>query len=161
MQVIEFDRDNVNTLWWDAVFQDMKDLCPVFDPWEKLEDDIPPGYKEIKCHLIFNINMGKKFSGKGCFVPGGHMTDTPTTLTYISIVSRDLAHIALTVADLNGVYIFSCDIKEPYLTFDRQENIWTCAGPELGSEAGTIMIVKMALYGLKCLIQMRTKHLRP
>ena len=27
--------------------------------------------------------------------------------------------------------------------------IWTSAGPEFGSEEGTIMIVKMELYGLK------------
>ena len=30
-----------------------------------------------------------------------------------------------------------------------RENIWTIAGPELGQEAGIIMIIKMALYYLK------------
>ena len=30
-----------------------------------------------------------------------------------------------------------------------QREIWTIAGPEFGSEEGTMMIVKMALYGLK------------
>ena len=30
-----------------------------------------------------------------------------------------------------------------------REKIWIRAGPEFGSEEGTIMIVKMALYGLK------------
>ena len=61
----------------------------------------------------------------------------------------DLVHITLTIADINGLDILSCDIKNAYLTAECRENIWTCAGPEFGSEVGTIMIVRMVLYGLK------------
>ena len=43
----------------------------------------------------------------------------------------------------------ACDIQNAYLTADCREKIWTRAGPEFGSEAGTIFIVKKALYGLK------------
>ena len=43
----------------------------------------------------------------------------------------------------------SCDIHNAYLTTEFWGKIWTCAGPEFGSEAGTIMIVRMSLYGLK------------
>ena len=68
------------------------------------------------------------------------MTDTPTTLTYASIVSRGLVHIALTIADLNGLEIFSCDIQNAYLTTECREMIWTHVGPDFGSEAGRIMI---------------------
>ena len=60
-QEIEFDFENVNTLWWDAVCQQMKNVCPAFEPWEKLKGGIPPGYQEIKCHLIFHIKMGETF----------------------------------------------------------------------------------------------------
>ena len=77
------------------------------------------------------------------------MTDTPTTLTYASIVSRDSFRIALTIAALNGPDILSCDIQNAYLTAECRERIWTCASPEFGSEAGTIMIFRMALCGLK------------
>ena len=31
-QEIEFDRENGNTLWWDAVCQDTKNVCPAFEP---------------------------------------------------------------------------------------------------------------------------------
>ena len=31
---------------------------------------------------------------------------------------------------------------------ESREKIWICAGPDFGSEAGTIMIIRMALYGL-------------
>ena len=43
----------------------------------------------------------------------------------------------------------ACDIQNAYLTADCREKIWTIAGPEFGSEAGTIFLVKKALYGLK------------
>ena len=77
------------------------------------------------------------------------MTETPTTLTYAYVVSRDSVLIALTIAAQNGLDIFSCEIHNEYLTDECQENIWTRAGPEFGYEAGTIIIVMMALYGLK------------
>ena len=80
-QEIVFDRENGNTLWWDAVCQDMKKVRPAFEPWEKPEGNITTGYQEIKFHLIFNMKMGKKFRQKARFVAGGHMTDTPNTLT--------------------------------------------------------------------------------
>ena len=43
----------------------------------------------------------------------------------------------------------ACDIQNAYLTADCREKIWTRAGPEFGSEAGTVFLVKKALYGLK------------
>jgi hypothetical protein len=43
----------------------------------------------------------------------------------------------------------ACDIQNAYLTADCREKIWTTGGPEFGSEAGTMFIVKKALYSLK------------
>ena len=60
-----------------------------------------------------------------------------------------MVHIALTIADLNGLGILSYDIQNAYLTAECRENIWAHSGPEFGSEAGTIMIVKIAICGLK------------
>ena len=51
--------DNGNTLWWEAVFQEMKSVCLAFDILEKPAGNIPPGYQEIKCNFIFNMNMGE------------------------------------------------------------------------------------------------------
>ena len=45
--------------------------------------------------------------------------------------------------------LLACDIHNAYLTAKFREKIWTIAGPEFGSEEGILMIVKMALYGLK------------
>ena len=83
-------------------------------------------------------------------VAGGHTTEVPESLiTYLSVVLRDSLRIALTIAALNGLKVMACNIQNAYLSADCREKIWTIAGPEFGSEAGTIFIVKKALYGLK------------
>jgi Reverse transcriptase (RNA-dependent DNA polymerase) len=128
----------------------MKNVRPAFEVWEKSKDDIPPGYQQIKCHLIFDVKMGENFRRKARFVAGGHTTEVPESLiTYSSVVSRDSVRIALTIAGLNGLKVMACDIQNAYLTADCREKIWTVAGPEFGSEAGSIFLVKKALYGLK------------
>ena len=60
-QAIEFDFENGNTLWWDAVCQEMKNVRPVFEPWDKPEGNIPPRCQYINCRLIFDIKMGDNF----------------------------------------------------------------------------------------------------
>ena len=69
-------------------------------------------------------------------------------MNYAYVVSIDLVSIALNISVLNGLYILSCDIHNAYLTAECQEKIWTCGCLEFGYEAGSIMIVRMALYGL-------------
>ena len=39
--------------------------------------------------------------------------------------------------------------KNSYISAECREKVYTVAGPEFGSEVGSIMIIKMALYGLK------------
>ena len=82
-------------------------------------------------------------------VAGGHTTEAPATLTYSSVVSRDSVCIALTIAALNDLKVLSCDIQNAYLTAKCQEKIYTRAGPEFGSEQGSLMLIVRALYGLK------------
>ena len=55
----------------------------------------------------------------------------------------------MTIEALNGLKVMACDIQNAYLTADCREKIWTIAGPEFGSKAGTIFIVNKALYWLK------------
>ena len=92
--------------------------------------------------------LGRTFGTRARLVAGGHMTDTPNTLTYSSVVSRDSVCIAIMIAALNDLSVMVCDIQNAYLTAECREKIWTRAGPEFGSENGSIMIVRKALYGL-------------
>ena len=55
----------------------------------------------------------------------------------------------MTIAALNGLDIFACDIQNPYLTAKFSELIWTTVRPKFGSEEVSIMVVKIDLYGLK------------
>ena len=64
-------------------------------------------------------------------------------------MSRDSVRIALLIASLNELEVLACDIQNAYLTADCREKIYFIAGPEFGSEQGSIMIIKKALYGLK------------
>jgi hypothetical protein len=148
-EAIEIDAENGDTLWWDAIMKEMKNVRPAFEVWEGRKEDLPIGYQEIKCRMIFDVKLGENFRRKARLVGGGHKTVTPASITYSSVVSRDSVRIALTIAALNGLDILACDIQNAYLTAKCRELIWTVAGPEFGSEQGSIMVVKMALYGLK------------
>ena len=127
----------------------MRNVRIAFEEFAGTEQDIPPGYQYVDCHMIFDIKMGENFRRKARMVAGGHQTVTPAALTYASVVSRDSVRICLTIAALNGLKVLACDIQNAYLTAMCREKIWTIAGPEFGSDAGKIMLITKALYGLK------------
>ena len=70
----------------------------------------------MRCHMIFDVKFGENFRRKARLVAGGHMTDTPNTLTYSSVVSCDSVRIALTIAALNELSVMACDIQNAYST---------------------------------------------
>ena len=55
----------------------------------------------------------------------------------------------MTIAALNGLEILACDIQNAYLSAPCREKVYCIAGPKFGSDAGKVMVVKMALYGLR------------
>ena len=99
--------------------------------------------------MIFDIKLGENFRRKARLVGGGHTTISPSSIKFSSVVSRYSVRIALTITALNDIDILACDIQNAYLTAICRENIWTFAGPEFGEEKGTLMLLKMALYGIK------------
>ena len=93
----------------------MVNIRPALEVWENEEDELI-GYQKIKCHLIFDIKLGENFRRKARYVAGGHTTETPASLTYSSVVSRDSVRIAFLLAALMGLDIIVCDIQNAYLT---------------------------------------------
>ena len=148
-QAVQFDKENGNTLWWDAICQEMKNVRIAFEVFEGEVKDIPIGYQKVDCHMIFDIKMGESFRRKARMVAGGHTTEVPATLTYSSVVSRDSVRIALTIAALNGLKVLACDIQNAFLTAKCREKCYTRAGPEFGSDHGKLMLITRALYGLR------------
>ena len=152
----DLDTQNGNTLWWDAICKEMKNVMVAFEKYEGLlhhdgsVDELKSkGYQHVDCHMIFDVKMGENFRRKARMVAGGHKTTTPNTLTYASVVSRDSVRIAFTIAALNGLDVLACDIQNAYLTAPCKEKIYTIAGPEFGSDCGKVFIITRALYGLK------------
>jgi len=111
-------------------------------------ESIPIGYKWIHCHMIFDVIMD--FTRQARFVAGGHMTNPPTSITYSSVVSRDIVRIAFLLAALNDVDLLATDIGNAYLNAPAREKVYTTAGPEFGPElVGKSVLIVRALYGLK------------
>ena len=123
-EALAIDKENGNTLWRDAICKEMQNVRPAFEKWEERESELPPAaYQKIKCHFIFDIKMGENFRRKARLVANGNKTETPASLTYSSVVSRDL--------------VLACDIQNAYSTADCREKIYFIAGPEFGSKEGS------------------------
>jgi hypothetical protein len=90
---------------------------------------------------------------------GGHMTETPASMTYASVVSRESVRIALMLAALNNLQGKTADIENAYLTAPVSEKIWTTLGPELGKDQGCKAIIVRALCGLKSAGALFCNHL--
>ena len=69
------DRENGNTLWKDAIRKEMTKVGVAF---QVMSGDLeaPPFLQEIRCHLVFDIEM-EDFQRKARLVAGGHMTESP------------------------------------------------------------------------------------
>jgi hypothetical protein len=73
------------------------------------DDNVPIGYKQIDCHMIFNFKTDLTLNAR--LVSGRHQTDVSTESVYLSVVSRNSVRIAFTIATLNGLEILSADAK--------------------------------------------------
>ena len=53
----ETDEFNQNTLWWDAIIKDMKNIRTAFEEWEGKASKIDAAHQKITCHMIFDVKM--------------------------------------------------------------------------------------------------------
>ena len=70
---------------------------------------IPQHYQFFHYHITFDVKM-EDFRHKERYVAGGHMTNTPPTITYASVVGLETVRIALTLASLNVLEVNAGDI---------------------------------------------------
>jgi Reverse transcriptase (RNA-dependent DNA polymerase) len=145
-EALDIDKETGTDLWRKAIEKEMTNTQSAFRILNENEK-VPVGYQFIKCHMIFDVKMD--FTRKARFVAGGHMTETPASLTYSSVVSRESVRIAFLLAALNDLEVLSADIGNAYLNADCREKVYLTAGPEFGSHAGKNVLIVRALYGLK------------
>ena len=154
-EALRLDEANGNHFWEDAVKKEMGKVKVAYRTHEahtpeEVRKRLAPeltGYKEITCHLIFDVKMD--FTRKARFVANGAKTEAPASITYSSVVSRDSVKLAFLIAALNDLDILACDIGNAYLNAPCREKIWFKAGRECGADMGKVMIITRALYGLK------------
>jgi Reverse transcriptase (RNA-dependent DNA polymerase) len=141
------DKENENTYWFDALMKEMGNVRIAFE-LQPENARPPPGFKPVELMMIFDVKMD--FARKARLVARGDLTDTPSTLTYSSVVSRESVRIAFLIAALNDLDIIMFDVGNAYLNAPTTEKLYCYAGKEFGAEEeGRLMIIVRALYGLK------------
>ena len=90
------------------------------------------GFQEVKCHMIFNIKLDGPFTWKARYVAGGHTTDTPASITYSSVVSRESVGFTFLLASLLDLKVLAADIGNVYIKAPCHGRMWCEAGPEFG-----------------------------
>ena len=79
----------------------MKNIRSAFEIWEKDISELTPGYQNITCRMIFDVNMGKTFRRKARFFADRNKTNTPAATNYLSVVSMESVWISLAIVELN------------------------------------------------------------
>ncbi|KAL7477382.1 hypothetical protein ACHAW6_003191 [Cyclotella cf. meneghiniana] len=112
----------------------MKNVRVAFDV---LADGIipPSNHQYMGCHMIFDVKM-EDFCCKAGLVVGGHMAKSPATLTFVSVMSQETAHIALLVSVLNNIDIWAADVLNTYIAAPCHEKISTALGIEFSDDCG-------------------------
>ena len=150
-EAYQIDKVTGTDFWHKAIEKEMKRIREAMllydgDLTSAKKDLI--GYQKIDCHMVFDIKM-EGLVRKARFVAGGHTTETPKSITYSSVVTRESVRIGFLVAAMNDLEIYAADIGNAYLNADCREKIYFVAGPEFGTHEGKVLIIKKALYGLK------------
>ena len=154
-EAYRIDRETGTNHWTKAIEKEIRNVRIAFVKIDGVDErqmgtgKVKPEYSFCSTQMIFDIKMGESFTRKARLVAEGHKTKPPTSMKYSSAVSRDSVRIALTIASLNSLEVFACDIGNAYLNAPCREKLWTVAGSEFGSEKGLVMEIARALYGLK------------
>ena len=151
-QAYLFDEQNGNTLWADAIKEEM-DKILAFETFEFLPAGTKPdNHQRIPLHMCFAVKWDGRHKAR--LVAGGHHTLPGDTDAYANVVSNESVRIGMFLATLNNLDVLVGDVGNAYLHANTNEKVYSVAGPEFGEHQGkTIRIVK-SLYGL------RTSHIR-
>ena len=78
---------------------------------------------------------------KAGMVAGGHITDTPPTITYASVVSRETVSIFLMVEALHDLSVKTAGILNAYIKAPYGGKVYTILGPEVGTDEGKFSVI--------------------
>ena len=143
-EALQFDKETGADFLWKAIQKETGkvEVALEFDESatpDQVQSDksLYVGYQEIECHMIFDVKMD--LTRKARFIAGDHLTKTPASITYSSVVNRDSIRLAFLIAALNDLDIMACNVGNAYLNAPCHEKVWFVAGPEFGSRQGMIV----------------------
>ena len=73
-------------------------------------------YRDITGCLIFDRKLSDNISRKERLVANRHLVETPASITYSTVVSRDSVRILLLAAALNDLDIMGADVQNAFLS---------------------------------------------
>ena len=100
-------------------------------------------FKNIVCHLIFDVKFD--LTRKDIYFDGGPLTQVPESVSYSSVVSRDLVIIMFLIVALNDLDINMCGTGNAYLNEETRKRLFFTAGSEWGSRKVCQVITICAL----------------
>ncbi len=140
----EINCKNGNTLWQDALFKEMGNVCvafEIFGPGMKA----PPGWHKASGHLVFDMKMD--FTRKAHWVKDGHKTPDSATSSFAGVVSHDSICLALKHAALLGIPVLGANVQNIHLQALSLEKHFIICGPKFGIEnEGRVALIHCALY---------------
>ena len=142
-QALRLDKEGGKNLWQTVIEKEWKNSRMKFKLLERGEPP-PVGVKEITCHLIFDLKLD--MTQKARYVPGGHLTEVLTHMTYSSVVGRETVRIGILMAALTGLELLAGDIQNDFLEAPTKEKIFFYAGNEWKADEGRVVVVVRALY---------------
>ena len=90
---------------------------------------------------------------------GRHLSYPPSSMTYASVVSQESVNIGFLVAALKYLVILSGGIHNSYLNTETKEKLLLYYRDEWISDQGKVVVILIALYGLKSSTLARRNHL--
>ena len=120
-EVYALDAKNGYTLWVDPISKEMENVRVAFK--------VLPDWKSssilsqfVQCHMVFDFKI-KGFKCKARLVAGGHIMETPVTIMYTSVVSRETVRIALIIAAFNDLEVKLGNILNAYVQAPATEKV--------------------------------------
>ena len=149
-QALQFDKENGNTKWAEAIAKEMTSLdklsCFEYHGTDK-QFNKSNGWQYATIHMIYDIKAEDR-RHKARLVVGGHMIDASMHTKYSSNVQSMSVRMLLLVAAQAKLDLAACDIANAFPTAPCMEKVWSIAGPEFGIKAGAKVRIARALYGL-------------
>lgn len=150
-EALLLDQEAQNHLWAEAIAKEMDSLDRlgvfVYYPAGKIFAR-SEGWQFAPLRMIFDIKQ-QDLRRKARLVVGGHVIDSSEHQTFSSTIQDISVRIMMIIAVQNALSFMTADIGNAFCTAPCAEKIWTRAGAEFGSRAGSTVTLKRALYGLK------------